>query len=170
MEIESRLIVGGYVTDEANDKQQLGPVLVTVSPEAGRVGTTLVDSGYYSEAAVISAEADGGPRVLASVGRKKHGRNIAELEAHADPPAPPEGAPIAEVIAWRTSTAEGKEQYGKRKETVEPVFGIIKEALGFRRFHLRGLAKVNLEWTLVRLAYNIKRLYHIGTALKTASA
>ena len=54
--------------------------------------------------------------------------------------------------------------------TVEPVFGIIKEALGFRRFHLRGLAKVNLEWTLVRLAYNIKRLYHIGTALKTASA
>lgn len=170
VEVESRLIVGGYVTDEANDKQQLGPVLGTVSPEAGRVGTTLVDSGYYSEAAVISAETDGGPRVLASIGRKKHGRNIAELEVHADPPAPPEGAPIAEVMAWRTSTAEGKEEYGKRKETVEPVFGIIKEALGFRRFHLRGLAKVNIEWTLVRLAYNIKRLYHIGTALNTASA
>lgn len=170
VEVESRLIVGGYVTAEANDKQQLSPVLGTISPEAGRVGTTLVDSGFYSEGAVISAEADGGPRVLASVGRKKHGRNIAELEVHADPPAPPEGAPIAEVMAWRTSTAEGKEQYGKRKETVEPVFGIIKEALGFRRFHLRGLAKVNLEWTLVRLAYNIKRLYHIGTALKTASA
>lgn len=170
VEIESRLIVGGYVTAEANDKQQLGPVLGTISPEAGRVGTSLVDSGYYSEAAVISAEADDGPQVLASVGRKKHGRNIAELEVHADPPAPPEGAPTAEVMAWRTSTAEGKERYGKRKETVEPVFGIIKEALGFRRFHLRGLTKVNLEWTLVRLAYNIKRLYHIGIALKTASA
>jgi len=57
-----------------------------------------------------------------------------------------------------------------RKETVEPVFGIIKEALGFRRFHPRGLTKVNLEWTLVRLAYNIKRLYHIDRAAKSQEA
>ena len=101
---------------------------------------------------------------------KKHGRTIAELEVREDPPAPPEGAEIAEVMAWRTSTTAGKELYGLRKQTVEPVFGIIKEALGFRRFHLRGLTKVNLEWTLVRLAYNIKRLYHTGATLKTATA
>jgi hypothetical protein len=57
-----------------------------------------------------------------------------------------------------------------RKETVEPVFGIIKKALGFRRFHLRGLGKVDLEWTLVRLAYNIKRFYHIRQSRQPAVA
>jgi len=168
VEVESRLIVGGYVTDAPNDKQQLIPTLGSISQEAGKVATTLVDSGYYSAAAVTNAEAGSGPQILASMGRKKHGRTIAELEVRKDPPAPPEGAEIAEVMAWRTSTAEGKELYGLRKETVEPVFGIIKEALGFRRFHLRGLGKVNLEWTLVRLAYNIKRLYHIGKSLQPA--
>ena len=170
VEVESRLIVGGHVTDAPNDKQQLIPALASISPEAGQIGTSLVDSGYYSAAAVTEVETGGGPQVLAATGRKKHGRTIAELEVREDPPAPPEGAEIAEVMAWRTSTTAGKELYGLRKQTVEPVFGIIKEALGFRRFHLRGLTKVNLEWTLVRLAYNIKRLYHTGATLKTATA
>jgi transposase len=170
VEVESRLIVGGHVTDAPNDKQQLIPALASISPEAGRIGTGLVDSGYYSAAGVTEAESGGGLQVLAATGRKKHGRTIAELEVREDPPAPPEGAGIAEVMAWRTSTEAGKGLYGLRKETVEPVFGIIKEALGFRRFHLRGLSKVNLEWTLVRLAYNIKRLYHIRQSRQTAVA
>jgi len=162
VEVQSRLIVGGYVTDAPNDKQQLIPALGSISSAAGQVGTTLVDSGYYSAAAVSHVETGGGPQVLAATGRKKHGRTIAELEQCENPPAPPKEAEIAEVMAWRTTTSAGKELYGLRKETVEPVFGIIKEALGFRRFHLRGLGKVDLEWTLVRLAYNIKRLYHIS--------
>jgi len=170
VDVASRLIVGGHVTDAPNDKQQLGPVLGHISPEAGTIGTALIDSGYYSAAAVTAAEADGGPRILASVGRQKHGRSVAELEKHPDPPAPPEGSDIAAIMAWRTSTAEGKELYSLRKETVEPVFGIIKEALGFRRFHLRGLCRVDLEWTLVRLAYNIKRLYHIAAAPRNTAA
>jgi hypothetical protein len=58
-------------------------------------------------------------------------------------------------------TAEGKALYKLRKETVEPVFGIIKEVMGFRRFSLRGLVKVNLEWALVTLAYNVKRLFSL---------
>ena len=169
VEVHSRLIVGGHVTDAPNDKQQLIPALASISPEAGKIGTSLVDSGYYSAAAVTEAESGGGPQVLAATGRKKHGRTVAELEVREDPPPPPEGADIAEVMAWRTSTAAGKELYELRKETVEPVFGIIKEALGFRRFHLRGLSKVNLEWTLVSLAYNIKRLYHTGATLTTTS-
>jgi hypothetical protein len=101
---------------------------------------------------------------------QKHGRTIGDLEQRADPPPPGEGAEVAEVMAWRLSTAAGKEQYGLRKQTVEPVFGIIMEALGFRRFRLRGLGKVNLEWTLVRLAYNLKRLYHMGAKLAPAAA
>jgi transposase len=167
VEVDSRLIVGGYVTDAPNDKRQLIPALRSISSEAGRVGTGLIDSGYYSTAALTEAETGGGPQILASTGRKKHGRSVAELELREDTPAPPEGAEMAEVMAWRTSTAAGKELYGLRKQTVEPVFGIIKEALGFRRFHLRGLSKVNLEWVLVRLAYNIKRLYHIDRAVKS---
>lgn len=170
VEVESRLIVGGYVTDAPNDKQQLIPVLGSISSAAGKIGTTLVDSGYYSAAAVVQVETGGGPQVLAATGRKKHGRTIAELEVQADPPAPPAEAEIAEEMAWRTNTSAGKKLYGLRKETVEPVFGIIKETLGFRRFHLRGLVKVDLEWTLVRLAYNIKRLYHISQVKKPVVA
>jgi hypothetical protein len=57
--------------------------------------------------------------------------------------------------------------YGLRKETVEPVFGIIKEAIGFRRFMLRGLEKVSLEWTLVTTSYNLKRLFNLKKYLTT---
>ena len=59
-------------------------------------------------------------------------------------------------------TEEGRRIYGLRKQTVEPVFGIIKEALGFRRFLLRGGDKVGLEWGLVSMSYNLKRLFSLG--------
>lgn len=71
-------------------------------------------------------------------------------------------------MAHRVDTRAGKQLYGERKQTVEPVFGIIKEAMGFRCFMLRGLAKTKLEWTLVTLCYNIKRLFHIQTDLPMA--
>jgi hypothetical protein len=62
-------------------------------------------------------------------------------------------------MAHRLKTTLGKMLYKLRKQTVEPVFGIIKEAMGFRRFSLRGHAKVSLEWTLVCVSYNLKRLF-----------
>ena len=62
----------------------------------------------------------------------------------------------------RLKTREGKEKYRLRKQTVEPVFGIIKEVMGFRQFHLRGHPKVETEWTLVTLAYNVKRLFKMS--------
>ena len=74
---------------------------------------------------------------------------------------------MAERMEWRLDTAEGKKLYGLRKQTVEPVFGIIKEAIGFRRFMLRGQAKVSLEWTLVTTSYNLKRLFNLGMKLVT---
>lgn len=67
----------------------------------------------------------------------------------------------------RLETKAGKDLYGLRKQTVEPVFGIIKEVLGFRRFLLRGLENVNLEWTLVSTSYNLKRLFNLGMRIKT---
>jgi len=89
-------------------------------------------------------------------------RYSAALEKRADPPAPEPGASAAEVMAHRLKTKAGRELYALRKQTIEPVFGIIKEAMGFRRFSLRGLANVRTEWTLVTLAYNLKRPFPLA--------
>jgi hypothetical protein len=90
------------------------------------------------------------------------------LEKHPDPLAPSDDAPFAERMRHRTATAAGRALYTLRQQTVEPVFGIIKDVLGFRRFSLRGLAKVSLEWDLVTLAYNVKRLHRLGATLRAA--
>jgi hypothetical protein len=78
--------------------------------------------------------------------------------------APGLEATIKEIMEHRLRTKEGKALYDLRKETVEPIFGIIKETMGFRRFSMRGKAKAALEWTLVTLSYNLRRLYcvHMG--------
>lgn len=169
VEVESMLIVGQHVTDQANDKQQLAPVLEAISPAITQVSEVLADSGYYSKDAVETIESgDNKPTVYAAVKRQPHGRSIAQLEERSDPPPPPENAPIAERMAHRLDTAGGKQLYGLRKQTVEPVFGIIKQAIGFRRFLLRGQEKVNLEWTLVTTSYNLKRLFNLGMNLRKA--
>lgn len=173
VDIKSRLIVGQHVTQATNDKQQLEPTLAALSPVIEQVGHVLVDSGYYSQAAVENVESRSqGPlqqaQVLAATKRHRHGRSVAELEQREDPPAPPEQASIKEKMDHRLETKAGKALYAQRKQTVEPVFGIIKGALGFRMFSLRGLGKVSLEWTLMSLSYNLKRLFHLGAKLKTA--
>jgi transposase len=172
VETESRLIIAQHVADAPNDKQQLVPTLATVSPVVKSIAAVLVDSGYYSASAVTTIESpDGqptGPKVYAPTARQKHGRTVAQLEKRDDPAEPAPDAPHAEHLAHRLQTQAGRALYGLRKQTIEPVFGIIKEALGFRRFSLRGLGKVNLEWTLVSLSYNIKRLYHLNADLQPA--
>jgi len=173
VDTETMLIVGQHVTDQANDKQQLNPTLATVSPAAGPVGKVLVDSGYYSQEAVIEAESgsagDGqGPKVYAAMKRQRHGRGVADLEQRVDPPAPPPDAGVKERMGHLLDTEEGRRIYGLRKQTVEPVFGIIKEALGFRRFLLRGSGKVELEWSLVTTSYNLKRLFSLGMKVSGA--
>ena len=80
--------------------------------------------------------------------------------------APPAHAAFTERMAHRTATATGQTRYKLRQQTVEPVFGIIKQAVGFRRFMLRGLEKVSLEWILVTLSYNLRRLRTLGEVLK----
>lgn len=168
VEVDSRLVVGQRVTNAPNDKQQLLPGCQMIEPAAGALSEVLVDSGFLSEAAVTEIEASGTARVLAAVKREPHGRRVEQLEKKADPPEPGPQAPFLERMAHRVATKAGRERYKLRQQTVEPVFGIIKEALGFRRFSLRGLANVNLEWTLVTLAYNLKRLFHMKAVLQTA--
>ena len=91
---------------------------------------------------------------------------IRDLLAQPAPEEPPPGLSGVDLMRHRLRTASGCAAYKKRKETVEPVFGIVKAAMGFRRFLLRGLRKVNLEWSIVRLAYNFRRLATLLTAKK----
>ena len=172
VEIASRLVVSAAVTDAPNDREQLVPTLGGVSPVVESVGAVLIDSGFYSEAAIAAAEQshDGtpAPMIYAAAGRQAHGRTVAQLEVRADPPAPGADASAKEIMAHRLATQAGRKLYAQRKQTIEPVFGIIKAAMGFRRFSLRGLAKVRSEWTLVTLAYNLKRLFHMGANLAAA--
>ena len=168
MEVESRLIVGKAVSNAPNDKEQLVPTVGAIIPSAGQVETVLADSGLFSERAVKAVEqsADGTPtgmEVLAAVEKTSHHRSVQDLEKKADPVAPGPGASVIEVMRYRMKTPAGRAKYRLRQQTVEPVFGIIKSVMGFRRFLLRGLAKVRLEWTLVSTAYNLKRLHRMVT-------
>jgi transposase len=173
VEVESRLIVGQRVSQAPNDKQELVPTSAAIVPEAGPVAAMLIDNGFVSEAAILQIETGpagepSGVIVLAAMTRDKHGRTVRDLEKKEDPAPPAADAPFAERMIHRVATKEGRQRYKLRQQTVEPVFGIIKEALGFRRFSMRGLSKVSLEWTLVTLSYNLKRLFTLGAQLKAA--
>ena len=175
VEVDSRLIVGERVAQSPNDKQELVPTLASVPAEAGGLAVALVDSGFFSAAAVqqIEQTAAGqatGTTVYAAVEKTGHHRSVSDLEVQPEPePPPPPDASATEVMRHRLRTSAGKTLYKLRQQTVEPVFGIIKSVLGFRQFRLRGREKVSLEWTLVCLAYNLKRLHRLGGSLKLAA-
>jgi transposase len=168
VEVNSLLVVGQRVTTSNNDQRQLVPTTRAITSVIGTVKEVLVDGGFFSEAAVETLEAGGDMRILAAIKREAHGRTVRQLERHVDPPPPQPGAKLKEVMIHRTRTAAGRQRYKLRQQTVEPTFGIIKEVLGFRRFSLRGEAKVALEWTLVTLAFNLKRLHRLRAALQPA--
>src|SRR5437899_2266412 len=162
---ENMLIVGAQVSQAPNDKEQLIPTLAVVEPEVKpEVKAVLVDSGFYSEAAVQAVEQkpDGTPTgvtVYAAVERISHHRSVEDLMEKEEPAPLTEAATPKERMAHRLKSKAGRELYKLRKQTVEPVFGIIKEVMGFRRFRLRGWKKVSLEWTLVCVSYNFKRMF-----------
>lgn len=161
VETDSMLIVGARVSQNPNDKQELKSDLESVPEEVFKPENVLVDSGFYSEEAVKEVEREDGPTVYAAVEKHDHHVTIEDLEKKADPPKPCEEASAKEKMRHRTKTKSGKALYKLRKQTVEPVFGIIKEVMGFRRFSLRGKEKVETEWRLVCLAYNVKRLFNL---------
>jgi transposase len=160
----SLLVVAIDVVQDTNDKQQLEPMLGKIDAlpeELGKVATLLADNGYFSEANVTACEAaDIEP--LITLGRQPHHPPLAERFADT-PPAPENPTPV-EAMAHRLKTPEGRKLYALRKQTPEPVFGIIKSVLGFRQFLLRGLDKVRGEWSLVTMAWNIKRMFTLSPA------
>jgi len=160
----SMLVVATDVVQAANDKQQVVPMLEQLArlPEVlGTADTLLADNGYFS-AANVTACAAAKIVPLIALGRERHHRSWRERFAQA-PPAPENPTPLA-AMCHRLATPEGKRLYALRKQTPEPVFGIIKSVIGFRQFLLRGLQKVRGEWSLVTMAWNIKRMFALAGA------
>ena len=166
---EAMLIVGQRVSAAPNDKEELAASVAAISPVvAGDVQAVLADSGFYSAAAVQAVEQkpDGTPSgvsVYAAVEQQTHHKTVAQLPPQPEPAPLSEHATPKERMAHRMKTSAGRTLYKLRKQTVEPVFGIIKEIMGFRRFRLRGWEKASLEWTLVCVSYNLKRLFRLKT-------
>jgi len=161
----SLLVVAADVVQAPNDKQQLAPMLDKIADLAdalGEVGALLADNGYFSQGNVNACAAAGIEPVIA-MGRDAHHPSLDERFADA-PPAPDAPTPL-EAMAHRLQTPEGKKRYALRKQTPEPVFGIIKSVLGFRQFLLRGLERVRGEWSLVTMAWNIKRMFVLAGAI-----
>lgn len=152
------LVVGAHVTPQANDKQEVEPALQEVAKlpdDLGQVERAALDNGYYSQDNVDTLVGHGIEPFIA-VGRQRHGEALEERLAPI--PEAPQNPDAVGAMTYRLKTTAGKAFYAKRKTTVEPVFGIIKEVMGFRRFLLRGLEAVKGEWRLVCLAFNLKRL------------
>jgi len=161
VEPDFQLIVGQAVTQAANDKEQVVPMVESIETQSGqRPEEVLADSGYCSEKNLEYLESADQPEkkiaAYLATGRQKHGQRVI------CPRGPlPHGATRVERMKRKLQTKAGAAIYAARKAIVEPVFGQIKQARGFRRFSLRGLAKVRSEWAFVCLAHNILKLYRM---------
>jgi hypothetical protein len=161
---DSLLVVATDVVQAPNDKQQLAPMveqLKVLPDELGRVEILLADNGYFSAANVAGCEA-AKIMPLIAMGRQPHYPSLDERFAAA-PPAP-QNPTAVQAMAHRLKMPDGKKLYALRKQVVEPVFGIIKSVLGFRQFQLRGLDRVRGEWSLVTMAWNMKRMFALCPA------
>ena len=161
----SLLVVAADVSQAPDDKGQLVPMLDKLAglpDDLGRPDALLADAGYFSEANV-EACARAGIDPLIAAGRDGHHPAVGERFAPA-PPAPEDPTPLV-AMRHRLKTPEGRARYAQRKHTPEPVFGIIKSVLGFRQFSLRGLASARGGWSLVTMAWNVKRMFNLSQAI-----
>ena len=168
-----QIIVACDVTAEANDQQQAAPMAQLTVTQLEQAGIAIptdatgamqkmpatYDSGYYSEAAAAAVEQWGFEPYMAT-GRQRH--HVLEPQVAETPTT------AKERMAAKVRTPEGRAVYARRKVIVEPVFGQIKEARGFRRFLLRGLAKICGEWRLVCLTHNLLKIWRYGWVPRAA--
>lgn len=158
VDTESMLVMAPHVTTAGNDKEQVAPMLARIQalPKGlNQPEQLLADTGYFSERNVKSCH-DAKVQPLIAVGREVHHPH---WRSRFEEPAPLEtSASQVEQMKHALKSRAGRAAYALRKQTVEPVFGIIKSVMGFRQFLLRGLNNVRAEWTLVCLAWNLKRM------------
>ncbi len=159
----SQLILSARISQCASDRNELVANVAAIPAGLGRPETVLADNGYANGAEVAALEAGGIEALVATAAegrRRRHdfrptGAGTAAKEAK---------AAWLRDMATKLDSEEGRTLYRLRRQTVEPVFGIVKAVLGFTGFSLRGLDKVGGEWTLVALAYNCKRLHKLKLA------
>ena len=159
----AQVIVAAEVTQEANDKKQLLPMITQIEKNlAKKPGKVSADAGYFSEANVTDAAVAKIDLYIAT-GRDKHGDAVEITSGDA-----PAGATAREQMQHKLKTESGRAVYKMRKAIVEPVFGQIKECRGFRRFSMRGKQNVRGEWRLVCAVSNLLKLFRFGWMLQTA--
>jgi len=159
VDVETMLIVGQHLSQNTNDRLEISPALEALAAlprSLGTLETLLADAGYFSEINVESCQKEN-ISPLINVNRDKHNQTL--VGRFSEPPPLPEDASVTTKMKHQLQTQVGRALYAKRKSTVEPVFGIIKEVMGFRQFLLRGVESVQGEWNLVCLAWNLKRLH-----------
>jgi transposase/IS5 family transposase len=164
VDADSMLIVGSFVTQAGNDSQQIKPmlqVLVRRQKQLGQIGQVLADTGYFSAANVAACE-DAGIVPMIAIKREQHHPPM--LDRFTEAPQLSADATAVEAMAHRLKTKTGRADYALRKQSVEPVFGIIKHVMKFRQFLVRGRQKVAHEWNLVALAWNLKRMNVLNMA------
>jgi transposase len=155
---ESMLILAAQVTQAANDKEQVVPMVekLQANPEGlNQPGHLLADTGYYSEKNVAACRQ---VKIMPLIAVKRDEHHPDWRSRFTEPEPLPDTASHVEQMKHALQTKAGRAAYALRKQTVEPVFGIIKSVMGFRQFLLRGLENVQTEWTLVCLAWNLKRM------------
>jgi transposase len=174
-----QIILACDVTAECNDKQQAAPMAEAtrarldeagIAPAAEETGArrsipAALDSGYFSEAAVAALEGEGFDPYIATERQRHHAAATASVAE----PAATATATATERMRAKLGTESGRALYAQRKTIVEPVFGQIKEARGFRRFLLRGLAKIRGEWRLVCLTHNLLKIWRYGSRFVRSS-
>jgi transposase len=158
----SLLIVGCALSNHPNDTQEAEPTLQSISLAIGTPDAAALDAGYFGPA-TLSACGKRGIEPYIATGRDPH--HPSWQQRFAPLPEPPAEEASSQVkMAYKLKTALGKAIYRARKCTVEPVIGIIKEVLGFRQFSLRGEYAAAGEWSLVCLAFNLKRFHTLSKA------
>lgn len=150
----AQIIVATGVTQEANDKKQLVPMLLKVEQNTGSLPqASTADTGYFRTEA-ITDERLKSVNLLVPPDRQQQGEVLPEPTGSA-----PEDAAIIEQMRQKLRTTAGRELYRQRKAIVEPVFGQIKAARGVRRFSFRGLARVMAEWDIICMTHNLLKLF-----------
>lgn len=156
-----QVIVAAHLSQKSNDMNEVEPILDAVGQNLGEIPAGMAvstDAGYFFESNVMLSE-DALLKPYIATGRLKHGEVFPAVRGR----PPPKGLTAKQAMARKLLTKQGQAIYSKRKSTVEPVFGQIKQARGLRQFLLRGRENVSAEWCIWCLTHNILKLHRYGS-------
>ena len=159
VDAEAQVIVAQGVTNQPPDNHHLQPMLEQTARNVGRLpDAAAADAGYWTSENALYGETHGVDLYIST--RRAH---------HGQPPptVAPDDSPRG-TMARKLASDVGRAVYARRKAIVEPVFGQVKEARGFRRFLLRGLRKVGGEWALLTATHNLLKLLRHSMSSTTA--